>query len=122
MTTYDQHHDRVEGATKRHDAAVIARFVVIAALVVGLVLLALDNRDDVRIGYVFGDANAPICACFGLKYNDVVADVDEGTPTRIRGVVVRSKAGEAQCHALAADGRSCMAALQELYMRLRGGA
>lgn len=60
MTTYDRHHDQVDGATRRHDAGVIARFVVIAALLVGLVLLALDNRDDVRIGYVFGDANAPI--------------------------------------------------------------
>jgi hypothetical protein len=65
------------------------------------------------------DANAPICACFGLKYDDVVADVDEGTPTRIRQIVARQKAGEAQCHVLAADGRSCLGALQELYMRLK---
>jgi hypothetical protein len=65
------------------------------------------------------DANAPICACFGLLYDDVVADVDDGTPTRIRAVLAKSKAGESQCHALAANGRSCMAAVQELYMRLR---
>lgn len=64
------------------------------------------------------DANAPICACFGLKYDDVEADVEDGTPTRIREVLAKSKSGEAQCHVLAADGRSCMAALQELYMRL----
>jgi hypothetical protein len=65
------------------------------------------------------DANAPICACFGVGYDDVVADVDEGVPARIRGVLARSKAGESQCHVLAPDGQSCMGALQELYMRLR---
>jgi hypothetical protein len=65
------------------------------------------------------DANAPICACFGLTYDDVVADVDERTPTRIRAILARSKAEGAPCHTLAADGRSCMGAVQELYMRLR---
>jgi hypothetical protein len=49
----------------------------------------------------------------------VVADVDDTTPNRIRGVLAKQRAGEAQCHSLAADGRSCMGALQELYMRLR---
>jgi hypothetical protein len=65
------------------------------------------------------DANAPICACFGLTYDDVVADVDEGTPSRIRAIYARSKAGEARCASLAADGRPCLGAVQELYMRLR---
>jgi len=65
------------------------------------------------------DANAPICACFGLTYDDVVADVDDTAPHRIRSVVARSKAGEAECHRLAADGKSCIGALQELYMRLK---
>src|SRR6201999_1868228 len=46
------------------------------------------------------DANAPICACFGVTYDDVVADVDDDVPKRIRSVVARSKAGEAQCHVL----------------------
>jgi hypothetical protein len=65
------------------------------------------------------DPNAPICACFGLTYDDVEADVREGTPTRIRAVLARSKSEAAPCHTLAADGRSCMGAVQELYMRLR---
>jgi Zinc binding domain len=65
------------------------------------------------------DATAPICACFGLTYDDVESDAREATPKRIRAVLTRIKAGEAQCHSLAADGRSCMGALQELYMRLR---
>jgi hypothetical protein len=68
------------------------------------------------------DPDAPICACFGLAYDDVEADVREGQPTRIRELLARSKSSEAQCHILAADGRSCMSAVQELYMRLRSRA
>jgi CopZ-like zinc binding protein len=65
------------------------------------------------------DPNAPICACFGLTYDEVVADADDPTPNRIRAVVAKQKAGEAECHTLAPDGRSCLGAVQELYMRLR---
>ena len=49
-----------QATTKSHDAGVIIRFVLIAVVVVALVLVALDNTDDVRVGYVFGDANGPI--------------------------------------------------------------
>jgi Zinc binding domain len=65
------------------------------------------------------DANAPICPCFGFTYDDVVADVDDGTPTRIRELLAKSKSADARCHTLAPGGRSCMSAVQELYMRLR---
>ncbi len=65
------------------------------------------------------DAGAPICACFGFTYDDVVADVDEGTPTRIRALLAKSKSTDAGCHTLAADGRCCLGAVQELYMKLR---
>jgi hypothetical protein len=65
------------------------------------------------------DLDAPICACFGLKYDDVDADVREGTPMRVRELLAKSKTVEARCHELAADGRPCMAAVQELYMRLK---
>ena len=67
------------------------------------------------------DLDAPICACFGLTYDDVEADVRERTPRRIRELLAKSKTAEARCTELAADGRSCMSAVQELYMRLRGG-
>jgi hypothetical protein len=77
------------------------------------------HTDELKTPVYPKDSNAPICACFGLKYEDVEADVDEPVPMRIRGVLARQKAGEAQCHTLAADGQSCMGALQELYMRLR---
>ncbi len=75
--------------------------------------------DELRAPVYPYDANAPICACFGLTYDDVEADTNEAVPTRIRAVVAKSKAGEAACHRLAADGRSCLGALQELYMRLK---
>ena len=65
------------------------------------------------------DPDAPICACFGFKYDDVIADVDEGTPIRIRALLAKSKSPEARCRMAAADGRSCMATVQELYMKLR---
>jgi hypothetical protein len=65
------------------------------------------------------DPNAPICACFGLTYDDVEADVRDGTPTRIRELLAKSKSSDANCVMLAADGRCCMSAVQELYMRLR---
>jgi uncharacterized integral membrane protein len=48
----------------RHDNRVRAgqtvRLVVIVLIVAALVAVAIDNRDDVRIGYVFGDASAPV--------------------------------------------------------------
>jgi hypothetical protein len=65
------------------------------------------------------DAHAPICTCFGFTYDDVVADVDDGAPTRIRELLAKSKSSEANCYMLAADGRCCMSAVQELYMKLR---
>lgn len=66
------------------------------------------------------DLDAPICACFGLRYDDIDADVREGTPTRVRELLAKSKTVDARCHELAADGRPCMTAVQELYLRLRG--
>ena len=43
----------------RVDTAQVVRFVVVAVVAVAILALALDNRHDVRLGYVFGDANAP---------------------------------------------------------------
>ena len=48
------------GAVHRRDAAMMIRWVFIVAIVVALVLVAMDNRDDVRVGYAVGDASAPI--------------------------------------------------------------
>jgi hypothetical protein len=65
------------------------------------------------------DAHTPLCACFGFSYDDVVADVDDSTPTRIRALLAKSKSPEARCRSVAADGRCCMTAVQELYFKLK---
>jgi hypothetical protein len=75
--------------------------------------------DELRGPVYPKDSHAAICACFGFTYDEVVADVDDGTPTRIRELLAKSKSREANCHTLAAAGRSCMTAVQELYMKLR---
>jgi uncharacterized integral membrane protein len=48
------------GAVHRRDASLIIRWLLIAAIVVAIVLVAMDNRDDVRVGYAIGDTQAPI--------------------------------------------------------------
>ena len=63
--------------------------------------------------------DAPLCACFGFTYDEVAADVRDGTPTRIRELLAKSKSPAARCRTLAADGKCCMSAVQELYMKLR---
>jgi uncharacterized integral membrane protein len=47
-------------AVHRRDAALLIRWILIAAIVVAIVVVAMDNRDDVRVGYALGDAEAPI--------------------------------------------------------------
>jgi uncharacterized integral membrane protein len=56
-------HDAVlenAGAVHRRDLARTLRFLLAIGVVVALVLVALDNRSKVRIGYVFGHAQAPV--------------------------------------------------------------
>jgi uncharacterized integral membrane protein len=36
------------------------RIIVAIFLVAAIAVVAIDNRDDTRIGYVFGDVNAPL--------------------------------------------------------------
>ena len=54
----DDELDQYAGKVHRHDAWVITRVIVLIAFVVALVVLAFDNRDEVRIGYVFGSVDA----------------------------------------------------------------
>ena len=63
------------------------------------------------------DIDAPVCACFGFTLDEIEADVRDGTPTRIRELLAKSKSSSAKCRVLAADGRCCMAEVQRLYMR-----
>jgi uncharacterized integral membrane protein len=60
--THDLHDDRSSAttSTRGHDVAVVLRFLVIAAIVVILVIVAVDNREDVRVGYAIGHKQGPI--------------------------------------------------------------
>jgi hypothetical protein len=80
---------------------------------------AVVTMDELKAPVYPYDPDAPICACFGLTYDDVEADVRDVTPARIRALLAKSKSPDARCPTLAADGRCCMSAVQELYMRLR---
>jgi hypothetical protein len=68
------------------------------------------------------DPAAPLCPCFGLTMDDVEADVANGTPTRIRALLAKSKTTEARCDELSPTGRSCIPDVQKCYFKLRGGA
>ena len=48
------------GAVHRRDAGNLARLVFAAAILAALVIVGMDNRVHVRVGYVVGHATAPI--------------------------------------------------------------
>ena len=56
----DRNDDHVSTIDTARGVGHIIRIVVIIAVIAALVAVALDNTDDVRIGYAIGDANAPI--------------------------------------------------------------
>jgi uncharacterized integral membrane protein len=47
-------------AVHRRDVAHIIRWIFILLILAALIAVGMDNRDDVRVGYAVGDANAPI--------------------------------------------------------------
>jgi uncharacterized integral membrane protein len=52
--------DQISAAVRRRDTRRLMRLLVVLLILGALVAVAVDNRDDVRIGYVFGDATGPI--------------------------------------------------------------
>ena len=52
--------DRYAGAVHRRDAGHLARLVVVAVIVGALVIVGMDNRDHVRVGYGVGHTSAPL--------------------------------------------------------------
>ncbi len=65
------------------------------------------------------DPAAPICGCFGLTEEDVEEDVREGVATRTRALLERAKSSEARCSQMAANGQSCVPAVQRYFMKCR---
>lgn len=63
------------------------------------------------------DPDAPICACFGLKADDVIADASIGNAAGVRLLLERSVTQREKCVTTAADGRCCVDAVQKLYLQ-----
>ena len=49
-----------ETEPRRDSAGRMARLVIAAVIVAAIVAVAIDNRGEVDVGYVVGDASAPI--------------------------------------------------------------
>ncbi|MFM8892790.1 MAG: hypothetical protein ACKOTB_14445 [Planctomycetia bacterium] len=67
------------------------------------------------------DPAGPLCCCHGLTVDDVDADIDAGTPTRVRAVLAKAAEPGAACVTKSPDGRSCVARVQRYYLRRRQG-
>ena len=65
------------------------------------------------------DPAGPLCSCHGLTVDDIDADIDEGTPSRVRRVVQAAARPDAACAVKSPDGRSCAGRVQRHYMRRR---
>jgi uncharacterized integral membrane protein len=52
----DSHGDAVQ----QRDVGHLVRWLLIAAIVLAMVVVAMDNRSKVRVGYAFGDTEAAI--------------------------------------------------------------
>jgi hypothetical protein len=111
-------HVRPESRAKMHDAAWFCSFPRCDVAYFNQ-FDAVVTTDELRAPIYPKDLDAPLCACFGFTYDDVAADAQDSQPTRIRQLLAKSKSADARCHTLAPDGRCCMSAVQELYMRLR---
>lgn len=65
------------------------------------------------------DPDAPICPCFGLRCQDIDADLDDGGVTRIKAHLQQAQSDQADCATKTGDGRSCIPAVQKYYMQRR---
>ncbi len=63
------------------------------------------------------DPEAPICACFGLKAADVIADAKAGNPAGVRMLIERSQGRQPICETRAVSGRCCADEVQRIYLR-----
>jgi hypothetical protein len=62
---------------------------------------------------------APLCACFGLRCDDVEQDLREGGVARTRACVEKAKSAEARCAIASPSGQSCITEVQRYYMKRR---
>ena len=77
------------------------------------------SRDSFTEAIPLKDADAPLCACFGVTRSDIEADVEEGSVTRTRAAVLKAQSDAARCESLAPNGRTCAPELQRYYLRCK---
>ncbi len=63
------------------------------------------------------DPVAPICACFGLKAEDVAADAQAGNAAGVRQLIDKCKDHREACVLLAANGRCCVDEVQRQFLK-----
>jgi hypothetical protein len=66
------------------------------------------------------DQTAPLCGCFGLTLEDVIADASEPAPRRIRELLAKSKSPAAHCATASPNGKCCLPEVQKAYFRIKG--
>jgi hypothetical protein len=62
------------------------------------------------------DRDAPVCGCFGLTEDAIEEDLAEGAPRRVREHLAKANSSETRCETAAANGQSCLAAVQKYYI------
>lgn len=77
------------------------------------------EQSQVRTPVYPKNSAAPICACFGVRGDDIEADIREGVVTRTRAAVEQAKSSAAQCALKSPSGQSCIAEIQRYYMQHR---
>lgn len=65
------------------------------------------------------DADAPLCACFGVMRSEIESDVENGVVTRTRAAVLKAQSDQAKCATMAPNGRTCVPELQGHYIRCK---
>jgi hypothetical protein len=65
------------------------------------------------------DVEAPLCSCFGLRREDIEADIAEGSVTRTKAAILKAQSGEARCSTLAPNGRPCVAEVQGYFIKCK---
>lgn len=79
------------------------------------------KRDSVPGPIPIKDADAPLCACFGVTREDIEQDLEEGGVVRTRAAVLRAQSSEARCVTQAPNGRSCVPEVQGYYLKRKQG-
>ena len=83
--------------------------------------MAVDGSRLARPAVDADDPDQPLCPCFGFMRQDVQLDLQEGAPTRTRALLARAQSPQAHCETSTIDGQSCVARVQQYYLKLSKG-